>query len=288
MRNSDTDYRRGTALKVGSGAVILWGMLLLLAGCGLKGGSGAEENGGNASVNENAEDGGSTAGNGSVTDNETSESPKITLRQMELLSFDDPENENLADMLQRAGSGMMVQLRADNVQGSGVLYGIDGEDLVILTAAHVLEEAEGAVAVTFADEWSTLADGYVCSTLGDYAVVRVSGADVPAEHLEQYLCANVDKDSFDTATAGTGCIVMGCRAGVAAEAYEGVILDHWIYMEDYEQYMMWVQAEGEQGMSGGGLFDRQGHFLGILSGRSEDGELAVVPLSLILGELGVP
>ena len=38
-------------------------------------------------------------------------------------------------------------------------------------------------------------------------------------------------------------------------------------------------------MSGGGLFDRQGHFLGIISGGSEDGELAVVPLSLMLAEV---
>ena len=244
-------------MKAGIVAVILCGVLFQ-AGCGQKEDVAAEESSGNV---------------------------EITLRQMELLQFEDPENENLADLLQRAGSGMMVQLWVDNVQGSGVLYGIDGGDLVILTAAHVLEEAEGAVAVTFADEWSILAEGYECSTLGDFAVVRVSGENVPTEHLEQYLCANVDKDSFDAAVSETGCIVMGCRAGVAAEAYEGVILDHWIYMEDYGQYMMWVKAEGLPGMSGGGLFDRQGHFLGILSGESEDGELAVVPLSLILAEL---
>lgn len=293
MRNSDKDHRRRAALKTGLGAVALWGMLLFQAGCG-QGDSGVEEGGGNVSVNGNVEGGGNVSINGNVEDNGSEADPKapgsseIMLRQMELLEFEDPEKENLADMLQRAGGGMMVQLRAGNVQGSGVLYGIRGEDLVILTAAHVLEGAEDAVAVTFADEWSVLADGYECSALGDYAAVRVSGEDVPAERLEQYLCVNVDKDSFDTATAGTGCIVMGCRSGVAAEAYEGVILDHWIYMEDYEQYMMWVKAEGQQGMSGGGLFDRQGHFLGILSGGTEDGELAVVPLSLILAEFGAP
>ncbi len=304
MGNSEKGYRRRAILRAGVGAVILWSVLLLQAGCGQED-SGAEESSGNLSVNGDVEDSGNQSIDGSVedsgvsingsvedgeskTDLEAPEIPEITLRQMELLACEDPENENLADMLQRAGGGMMVQLQAGNVRGSGVLYGIRGEDLVILTAAHVLQETEDAVAVTFADEWSVLADGYECSAMGDYAVVRVSGESVPAEHLEQYLCVNVDKDSFDAATAGTGCIVMGCRSGVAAEAYEGVILDHWIYMEDYGQYMMWVKAEGQQGMSGGGLFDRQGHFLGILSGGNEDGELAVVPLSLILAEPGAP
>ncbi len=210
--------------------------------------------------------------------------PGIVLNQMELLRSEDPENENLADMLQKAGAGMMVQLQAGNLSGSGVIYKEEEDKLIILTAAHVLEEADGCVAVTFVDGWRVVSGEYECSELGDFAVVKVDGDNVPVRHLEQYLCANVDKDSLDEATGGTGCIVMGCSGGVAAEAYEGIILDHWIYMEDYGQYMMWVQSEAKPGMSGGGLFDRQGHFLGILSGVSGDGELAVVPLSLVFGE----
>lgn len=210
--------------------------------------------------------------------------PGIVLDQMELLQSEDPENENLADMLQKAGAGMMVQLQAGNLSGSGVIYKEEEDKLIILTAAHVLEEADGCVVVTFVDGWRVISEEYECSELGDFAVVKVDGDNVPVRHLEQYLRANVDKDSLDEATGGTGCIVMGCRGGVAAEAYEGIILDHWIYMEDYGQYMMWVQSEAKPGMSGGGLFDRQGHFLGILSGVSGDGELAVVPISLVFGE----
>ena len=50
--------------------------------------------------------------------------------------------------------------------------------------------------------------------------------------------------------------------------------------------MMWVRAEGKPGMSGGGLFDRQGRLLGILSGENGQGEVAAVPLSLILAQMG--
>lgn len=212
----------------------------------------------------------------------------FALNRMELMQSEDPDNENLADLLQRNGSGMMVQIRAGGLLGSGVICGAEEGRLLILTAAHVLEEAEDFVLVTFAGGASVSAGDFQSFTSGDFAVVRVPGDDLPEGTLERCLCAVTDKESFDGATAGTGCIVMGCRTGVAAEAYEGIILDHWIYMEDYGQYMMWVKAEGMQGMSGGGLFDRQGHFLGILSGGNEDGELAVVPLSLILAEVNLP
>lgn len=210
---------------------------------------------------------------------------EIVLEEMELLQFDDPENENLAALLQKNGSGMMVQIGAGSQLGSGVIYGTEGEQLLILTAAHVLEEAEASLRVTFADGFSVVCDDFSRLDMGDIGLIWVDTSEIPGESLEIYLCANVDKESFDGVEPGAGCIVMGSRTGVAAEAYEGTVLEPWIYMEDYGQYMIWVKAEGKPGMSGGGLFDRQGHFLGILSGGNEDGELAVVPLSIILAAL---
>ena len=45
--------------------------------------------------------------------------------------------------------------------------------------------------------------------------------------------------------------------------------------------MMLARGEALQGMSGGGVFDQRGHFIGILCGGNADGELAVLPLSII-------
>lgn len=276
-----------------------WVMLLLCSLLGFPGGCGVRESdgawvpgdgemqesrgAGGAEIPENGavQESGAQAGSG--TPEAAGERP--ALRRMELLQFEDPDNENLADLLQRAGGGMMVQLRAGNLLGSGVICGVEEDKLLILTAAHVLAEAQGDVLVTFISGESVSARDFVCFASGDFALVRVAEAGLSKESLEQCLYANVDKECFDAAAAGAGCIVMGSGSGVAAQAYEGSILDTWIYMEDYGQYMMWVRAEGSPGMSGGGLFDREGHFLGILSGESEDGELAVVPLSLILAQV---
>lgn len=262
--------------------ILLCVLLGVPTGCGGRtesGGTGERRSEEETEGTESAEESGSTTGQ------DGTEGAQSVLNRMEPLQFEDPDSENLADLLQRNGGGMMVQLRAGNLLGSGVICGEREGELLILTAAHVLEQAEDFVLVTFADGVTVPAGNFEGFESGDFAVVRVPGEDIAKDTLEHCLCAIVDKESFDAATAGTGCIVMGSRTGVAAEAYEGVILDNWIYMDDYGQYMMWVRAEGIQGMSGGGLFDRQGHFLGILSGESGDGELAVVPLSLILAEM---
>ncbi|MCI8433130.1 MAG: trypsin-like peptidase domain-containing protein [Lachnospiraceae bacterium] len=209
----------------------------------------------------------------------------LSIREMELLQVEDPDSENLAGMLQRNGSGIMVQIGAGDRLGSGVICGVEQDCLVILTAAHVLA-GEEAIRVTFADGLSVVCDDFTCMEVGDAGLLRVKASDIPEENRENYLCAVIDREIFEKTAAGDGCIVMGSRDGVAAEAYEGVLLDHWIYMEDYGCHMMWVRAEGKPGMSGGGLFDRQGRLLGILSGENGQGEVAAVPLSLILAQMG--
>ena len=202
-----------------------------------------------------------------------------------LLEWEDSETENLAGMLQDTCGGMMVQLTAGGFMGSGVICGADEDGLVIVTAGHVLADAAEAVQVTFVDGWETETVDFSLSKLSDLAILKVPFEEIPAKRLEKYMTANVDKSSYDSLRAGDGCIVMGSRSGVAEDAYEGTVLDTWIYMEDYGQYMSWVKAAGKPGMSGGGLFDRRGHLLGILSGVSEEGEWAVVPLAMVLAEL---
>lgn len=207
-------------------------------------------------------------------------SPEIAVAP--LLIFEDPETENLAGMLQEESGGMMVQLAAGRFMGSGILYKTEEEQLIILTAGHVLEDAGETVQITFFDGWEYTSPDFEVFESSDLAVVRIPLEQIPTDRLATYCLANVDKESYDRTVSEDGCIVMGSRSGVAEDAYEGYILEPWIYMEDYGQYMMWVDAAGKPGMSGGGLFDRRGHLLGILSGRSEDGQWAVVPLALVL------
>lgn len=59
----------------------------------------------------------------------------------------------------------------------------------------------------------------------------------------------------------------------------------WIYIEDFGYHMIWGTAEDSKGgMSGSGVFDREGHLAGILCGGNET-EVVVLPANIIFGEL---
>lgn len=206
---------------------------------------------------------------------------KIVLQESPLLVSESPESENLAGMLQEQASGMMVQIEAGGLLGSGVIYEADDEMLYIATAGHVLAQAKGTVLITFADGFLVESTEYEVMEREDLAFIAIPLEKIPETSLKQYYKVNMDKDCFDSMKPGDGVIVMGSKSAVAGEAYEGELLENWIYVEDFKQYMMLARAELVQGMSGGGLFDAKGHFMGLLCGENEDGEVAVLPLSVL-------
>ena len=235
------------------------------------------------------------------------EAEEIRFQTYELLQCEEPENKNLAGMLKKQAGGVMVRITAGDLVGSGVIFRIDQKEMVILTAAHVLEGVtaqNGSVAIAESTQLKMqLADGTVLydknddrskDTDGDWSVMLSQTSDlgmitVPMEQIPEEVFATcryvtMDKEAFDALTVGDMILVMGSAEEVAGNAYEGTLTDPWIYLEDYKQYMMLGCTFAQPGMSGGGVFDRHGRFIGILSGADEQGNLAIVPLSLILSE----
>lgn len=206
----------------------------------------------------------------------------------ETLAATETERENLAGLLQEEAAGVMVQIDTGELLGSGIIWSINEENMVIVTAAHVIEGAR-RLQITLIDgtvlesqdsrmDWRTAVD---C----DLGIVTIPVEEIAKEALEACKCVTVDKEAFDKLQPEDIILVMGSRDGVAENAYEGKLIEAWIYMEDYQQYMMLATTYAQPGMSGGGVFNEKGQFVGILSGADEQGNLAILPLSLILREM---
>lgn len=193
---------------------------------------------------------------------------------------ENPQENNMAELLQKAAAGAMVKLQAGEVTGSGVLWELADRQLVIATAGHVLSGGSDEIQVTFWDGLTVPIIGYTMTDT-DLAFVHVDCREIPEENLAEYYLVRRDRASAQSLKSGDGIILMGNNEEVAGNAYEGSVLEPWIYAEDFAQYMIWVEAQAEPGMSGGGLFDYRGNFLGLLCGTSGDGETVALPLSIM-------
>lgn len=201
----------------------------------------------------------------------------------ETLAVEDPDNTNIADLLQRSAAGTMVQLHAGSLWGSGVIIHIDEKEMLVATAGHVLQGVE-EVQVLFVDDTAADSSSITLSGTADVGFVRLDTNTIPTDTLNKLRYAATDKESYDALTSGNGIIVMGSVDGAAANAYEGVLLEPWIYSEDFSQYMMLGRTYAFPGMSGGGVFDINGHLIGILCGGDEENTIAILPLHILLAE----
>ncbi len=201
----------------------------------------------------------------------------------ENFTVENPEDTNIADLLQRTASETTVRITADTLYGSGIIYKMDMESIVIVTAAHVIENAQN-VQVKFIDGTTVICSNIMVSNSSDVGFLKLETSSLPKDCLETCKYVSTDKESFDKLQAGDGIIVMGSIDDVAANAYEGEIIDTWIYTEDFQQYMMIGKTYALSGMSGGGVFDPNGLFIGILCGGNEENDIAILPLSIIVTE----
>lgn len=172
----------------------------------------------------------------------------------------------------------LVEIQAGDLQGSGVIYDEEENRILIATAGHVLAEDTGEILVTFPDGTQVTAVGAETVDSCDLAFLWVDKAELSEEAWKACLPVQTDRDVFDSLKEYDDVWMYGGEAGMPVYAF---VVDPWIYVEDFDQYMLLLQGLIAPGMSGGGAFTENGVFVGILCGGDEEGKVAVVPYSMI-------
>lgn len=165
--------------------------------------------------------------------------------------------------------------KACKAVGTGVIYQVDDDGVWIATAAHVLSKKTDEDKILLgADGLSMECQSWVMVDRTDLAYLYLPREALPAK--AEIIPVEADKESYDKLGAGNIVQAWGYCTGRLTN-YSGELIENWIYVEDFEEYMMVARCEIEPGMSGGGLYDREGHFIGMICGGNEEGEVVAVP-----------
>lgn len=186
---------------------------------------------------------------------------------------------------------MQVTVQGTNYAGCGVIYKVSEETCYILTAGHILTgmQVGEECKVTFHDGTESNGEVAYLSEVADLAFLwmqlSVQSVDVQGAENGEFAGKEVaiDKSRFDALKEGDEIYV--CAGGVShTEEVKGSVVYPWIYLEDFSLNMLLAKLEASNGMSGCGVYDEKGYFVGILCGTSTEGEAAVLPLSIIESE----
>lgn len=181
--------------------------------------------------------------------------------------------------------GSCVRIQGGGHYGSGNIYALTEDDIIIVTNRHVLEYFDGEGFVTFFN--GRTADGRILGwgEEADVGFISVPAGPFPFEELLGLKSVRMrDGDCEGLNASGSFFIVDAAGSPDSPVLCEGRILDERKYLDDYGRDMLYGACWAVPGMSGSGIFDLYGNYIGILSGGTLQGEIAGVPADEI-GEI---
>lgn len=182
--------------------------------------------------------------------------------------------------------GSVVLLHMENAYGSGVIWELTPGNIIVASSKHVLEYwDENSSYVRFSQGYTVSGKLLGISQEYDIGFLAIDNTEFAYSVLEELCCVHWDMLSYQTLQAGDDMFCIGAGDGTAEGSsvyYQGTIADMWLYIEDFEEYMIYGYGYAEPGMSGGGVFDAKGNLIGLLTGATADGETASLPLPVMI------
>lgn len=183
-------------------------------------------------------------------------------------------------------SNSTVLVQTPFYTGQGNVYKCDGNETYIVTAAHILEGLHeyDTCDVYISKEYQMQAEIRYISETADVAFL-VFNLQQNVNHSTdsvQLKAVKTNRSHFDDLKEGSPVYAYSYD-GMDRTKITGSLVSSWIYLEDFNLNMMLAQLPSKQGMSGCGVYDEKGFFVGIICGSNEE-ETAILPFSVIESE----
>lgn len=173
----------------------------------------------------------------------------------------------------------VVRVIMGKAYGSGVVYAMTADAVIIATNRHVLEYWDDEESIVWFPQ------GYFMSAtlLGsagncDVGFLQVESSEFEMDTLLALRHVVVDEVGSAGPERGTAVFYLGAAHEVEEMLYqEALVEDPVRYIEDFDAYMLYGRGFAREGMSGGGIFDGRGYLVGLLAGGTDQNEIAGVP-----------
>ncbi len=178
--------------------------------------------------------------------------------------------------------GSCVRIQAQGHYGSGSIYELSDEEIIIVTNKHVLQYWNEDSYVTFFNGAVGSGRALNVSEQADVGFLSVNRAFLTDEETEGLF--TVEKAQFPL-LRGDDLYMIDLASDIwCPVTYEGQVLEPRKYLEDFGMEMLYGESAFKPGMSGCGVFNGEGKYVGMLTGGTQENEIAAVLLDVIVEE----
>lgn len=171
----------------------------------------------------------------------------------------------------------VVRLDMGAAYGSGIIYRLTEEAVIIATNRHVLEYWDETAGVVWFPQ-GYFADATVLGSASesDVGFLRVENGELGYDTLMTLRSVCTDEMPLDGQAQIEGFCVGMDRREQEPVFHEAVLEREERYIALFQGDMLYGHGFAREGMSGGGIFDSCGHLLGLLAGGTYQNEIAGV------------
>jgi hypothetical protein len=178
-----------------------------------------------------------------------------------------------------------VRIQCNGHYGSGSILELSEKEAVIVTNRHVIQYFDENSYITFFNGISCEGEVLGCSQTADIGYLLVSLGDMEEEDRKALRMVEKSLSAYESLQKNSSFFMIDIASDREnPEIYSGAVVEKEKYLAEYGTEMLYGDGTAVPGMSGSGLFDDYGHFIGVLSGATEHYELAAVPLTTVLEE----
>lgn len=172
----------------------------------------------------------------------------------------------------------VVCLDMGTAYGSGIIFRLTADAVIIATNRHVLEYWDEALGVVrFPQGYFVNATMLGSASESDVGFLRVEGSELGADALMNLRSVCMDEAPFDEEAAQIEGFCVGADRGEREPVFHEALLEREErYIDLFQGDMLYGHGFAREGMSGGGIFDGRGYLIGILAGGTYQNEIAGV------------
>ena len=174
----------------------------------------------------------------------------------------------------------ILQVQADTRLGSGVLWDKPEDQWIVVTASHVVEGLQEA------EVYLVQEDKVLPARVWEVKGVDLAFLTVSVVSLDENIKSRYQPISHINENIENGINIFTKSFNPYGELceYSGKVLDDWIYVEDFDNFMLICDCKATHGMSGGAVVTESGSLAGLICGENDEGILAALPLGVIQNE----
>ncbi len=172
----------------------------------------------------------------------------------------------------------VVRLDMGEACGSGVIFCLTADAVIIATNRHVLEYwDEDSGVVCFQQGYFADATALGSASESDVGFLRVENGELGFDTLMTLRSVCMDEVLFDDGEAQIEGFCVGMNRGEQEPVFHEAVLEkEERYIEFFQGDMLYGHGFAKEGMSGGGIFDCHGRLLGLLAGGNHQNKIAGV------------